>query len=368
MKHCDKLAVTVNPTNLCNLRCTYCMASSTEEQQNPIFIDLAFAKKGIKDAISGFPTGIKAKVIRFFSPGEPTQAMEIIRESVEYARSLNPAIQTELQTNGLFSTEEDALWIANNFSVVWFSLDGPAEINNKYRPDKDGFGRTSDIEKNLKIVSQFSKVGVRATVVDETVDCQELLVEYYANLGIRELALNPVIYPIKRQQAGNCVVTKGNIMRFAKGFLKAYKHSLKLGVHLLSSLTFNFDEKTDIACRSCVPMPQLNPDGSVSSCDMALYYDTKKELQCFLYGSWCRSTNQIQYDPYKIEKLSSRRIGNLPKCTNCEIKSYCAGGCAGRVAFETGSLFDVIPEYCVATKYLSRNMVLGGRSHSFTHP
>ena len=79
MKHCDKLAVTVNPTNLCNLRCVYCMASSSVEQQNPTFIDLDFAKKGIEDSINGFPTGVKAQILRFFSPGEPTQAMEIIR-------------------------------------------------------------------------------------------------------------------------------------------------------------------------------------------------------------------------------------------------------------------------------------------------
>ena len=33
MKHCDKKAVTVNVTNKCNLRCTYCMASSPSEQK-----------------------------------------------------------------------------------------------------------------------------------------------------------------------------------------------------------------------------------------------------------------------------------------------------------------------------------------------
>jgi radical SAM protein with 4Fe4S-binding SPASM domain len=290
------------------------------------------------------------------------------KECVNYARSLDCNIQTELQTNGLFSSQEDALWIANNFSVVWFSLDGPLEVNDKYRPDTNGVGQTSAIESNMKTVAQFTRVGVRSTVVDETVDCQEALVEYYANLGVVELALNPVIFPIERRQSGNRAVTKGNIVRFAKGFLKAHNLSAEKGVRLSSSLTFNFDEETNVACRSCLPMPQLNPDGSVSSCDMALYQDTKDELQCFLYGSWNPAVGQIQYDHHKIEKLSSRKLGNLPKCDACEIKKFCAGGCAGRVAFETGDLFGVIPEYCVATKYLARNMKLGGCEHLFTHP
>lgn len=55
MVHCSKKAVTVNVTNRCNLRCDYCMASSGTEQDNPIIIDLDFAKKGISDAIKGVP-------------------------------------------------------------------------------------------------------------------------------------------------------------------------------------------------------------------------------------------------------------------------------------------------------------------------
>jgi len=86
MRHCDKLAVTVNPTNRCNLRCGYCMASSAEEQNNPIIINLDFARKGIEDAVMGYPTGIPVTTIRFFSPGEPTQEMDTMKSCMEYAR------------------------------------------------------------------------------------------------------------------------------------------------------------------------------------------------------------------------------------------------------------------------------------------
>jgi len=78
MRHCDKLSVTVSPTNQCNLRCVYCMASSSVEQSSPIDIDINFAKKGIEDALAGFPTGTKAKILRLFSPGEPIQRMNVI--------------------------------------------------------------------------------------------------------------------------------------------------------------------------------------------------------------------------------------------------------------------------------------------------
>ena len=66
MRHCDKKAVTVNVTNRCNLRCIYCMASSAEEQFAPIDIPIECAKSGIRDALEGYPTGIKAEILRFF--------------------------------------------------------------------------------------------------------------------------------------------------------------------------------------------------------------------------------------------------------------------------------------------------------------
>jgi uncharacterized protein len=335
------------------------MASSGSEQNNPITIEIAFAKKGIFDAIKGIPTGIKATTLRFFSPGEPTQDMDIMRECVEYARSLNPNIRLELQTNGLFKTADDTEWIAKNFNAVWFSLDGPKDVNDKHRPDDKGCGRTNEIEENLRVVQKHIFVGIRSTVVEETMDKQDSLIDYYHNLGVKNVCLNPLIRQIVRNESGNTEVTKDDIMVFSDNFLKAYKRGEALGVTVLSSLTFNFDEKTSVACRSCLPMPQLNPDGSVSSCDMALYKDTKKELQDFIYGNWNANESNICYDEDKITILRSRNLANLPKCANCPAKEYCAGGCAGRVAFQTGSLFDVIPDYCKATIYLANAIPCG---------
>jgi len=368
MRHCDKRAVTINPTNKCNLRCEYCMASSAEEQDNPIVISRDFAFAGIKDAIDGEPTGIKAESLRFFSPGEPTQAMHIIKDCVEYARSLNPDIKVELQTNGLFETREDTEWIADNIDVVWFSLDGPATINDKHRPDAFGKGRTAEIEENMKIVQQKAFVGVRATVVEEMLNRQVDLVAYYYALGVEYIGLNPIIRPIKRRETETEIVTKSDIMTFAENFADAYELGAELGAKVLSSLTFNFDSVAKVACRSCLPMPQLNPDGSVSSCDMALYRDSMDALQFFVYGNWFQANRMIMYDMDKIKALQSRTTENLPKCRDCPVLNYCAGGCAGRVAYQTGSLFDIIPEYCKATRYLATRIPLGKNVVEFTHP
>lgn len=368
MRHCDKLAITVNPTNQCNLACTYCMANSSEETGRPLSIPLDFAQKGIEDALSGHPTGIQAQVLRFFSPGEPTLEMDAIKFCLALARELKPDIQCELQTNGLFLSPQHTQWIAENVDIVWFSLDGPSEINHVNRPDKDGRDRTAEIEGNLRVVKENALVGVRTTVDSNWFARQTELVEYYWSLGVKNLAFNPIIRPIKRAEGGTHLVTKHDVLKFAEGFLSAYALARKMGASLVCSLTFNFDQVTERACRSCVPMPQLNPDGSVSSCDMALFRDTKDVLKQFIYGEWDATQKSIAYDADKIGHLQRRTWDNIDKCKSCDIAQYCAGGCAGRVAYETGSIYDTIPAYCAATKYLARHIPLGLNEIAATHP
>jgi radical SAM protein with 4Fe4S-binding SPASM domain len=344
------------------------MASSGEAQSDPCFINLEFAKVGIQDAINGYPTGIKADTLRFFSPGEPTQGFDVLRKCVEYTLKLAPDIKTELQTNGLFQSSADTRWISDHMDIVWFSLDGPPEINGRNRPDEFGRDRTEEIEENLTNVSSKTRVGVRATITSNTVARQEELIRYYNKLGVKHLAFNPLIRPIKRGDSGNKEVNEISQLEFAKGFIAAHNVATKLGVELTNSLTFNFDEQTTWACRSCLPMPQLNPDGSVSSCDMALYRDTKKELAVFLYGEWDNENRRIVYDSDKINKLQNRKLCNLDKCKQCKYGAYCAGGCAGRIVYETGDLYGHLPEVCAATHYMASRLPLGLHQYTATHP
>lgn len=368
MKHCDKKAVTVNITNKCNLRCVYCMASSSLEQQNPIVINRDFALAGIKDAIEGKPTGIKATVLRFFSPGEPTQCIELMKECTEFAKSIKSSIKVELQTNGIFNTPEDTDWVANNCDIVWFSLDGPAYVNDHYRPDASGCGNTARAEENMRSVMSKTNVGVRSTVDFPMFHKQTEMVQYYHDLGVKNLAFNPITTPVKRGDISKNDINKDDPMLFAEGFVEAYKLAEKLGVDLTNSMTFNFDEKTVYGCRSCIPMPQLNPDGSVSGCDLAMYADIKSGLQCFIYGRWDESTMRIHYDIEKMKFLANRTLVNLPYCRDCEIGEYCAGGCAGRVAFQIGDIYGIIPTICNATKYMAKYIDLGQKKKEFTHP
>jgi len=86
-----------------------------------------------------------------------------------------------------------------------------------------------------------------------------------------------------------------------ESFLPAYETCEKPRITFNELLDVNFDSKTTIACRSCLPMPQLNPDGSVSSCDMRSTA-TQKNSSAYLWV-WNPGRDMINYYPDKIEIL-----------------------------------------------------------------
>jgi uncharacterized protein len=80
--------------------------------------------------------------------GEPTlMGLDFFRRSVELARKHagpGTTIEHTIQTNGTLLDEEWCAFFADNDFLVGLSIDGPAEIHDRYRVDKGGkptFGR-----------------------------------------------------------------------------------------------------------------------------------------------------------------------------------------------------------------------------------
>lgn len=366
MGHWRKMQATIYPTNRCNMNCKYCVAQSGMIAESQIQkIDLQFARQGVFD----FFHEHKAHQIRFYSSGEPTQAMDIIASMVDYGKQLvGNRLITEIQTNGYFP-EDVARWLGDHISIIWLSIDGWPEINDHYRPAKDNSHPTARILENLKIMQERTFVGVRATVVAETVNRQVELVEYFASLGIKHIYTEPVFEPVqlsgRMQKRGQ--ITLVDIMEYAHGFLKGWDKAQELGIFYGNSFMVNFDERVHICCRSCIPAPHLTTDGYVSACDLGYYGNTA--LQDLIYGKWDTFEKRIIYFPEKILKLRSRNTETMARlgCQRCEVLPYCSGGCMGRAYHETGDIFGIVPDYCLLTRFLWEHLPKGIKIE-YLHP
>jgi len=363
MGHAEKEQITVFTTNGCNLRCKYCAGHSSVYQDKIQKINIEFAKRGISDYFDD----PKKHQIRYYSGGETTQAFDIVKETWEYAYSLRgESLLSEMQTNCYF--DRDILeWVGEHINIVWASIDGWKEIQDLYRPVFDGSSSYEVVLKNISYLKDKTFVGVRSTIVPETVNKQKELIRFFHGLGINYVTSAPVFEPVKQDilyRQGR--ITGVDIKEYIADFIDAWYLADSLGMSYINVFMVNFDNKVKYACRSCLPTPHLTTDGYVSACDLGYYGDTP--LSDLIYGKYNDENDKIDYYNDRILKLRSRYCENIRQCRECVVKDYCGGGCLGRAYHETRDFFGVIPDYCWATRELAKNLPLDKIKINYLHP
>lgn len=345
MAHCRKKCISILLTDDCNLRCKYCYCGEERKKDS---ININFVKR----AISDFKNQGNNLFVRFFGNGEPTIEFEKIKGIYDYSKKLDNNAIFEIQTNGTFN-QEVAKWIAEHLDIVWISYDGTTEANDFYRVNKNNDCVSKIVENNIKFLNgKVKELGVRATIGKKNLYKQIDIVNKMEELGIKYLYSDLMFANVENKLYYEDEIDP---LEYAKEFLKAKKYAEEKGIYYGSFFTVNFDEKTNISCRACIPMPHLTVDGYVSCCDMGYSDDKLSEL---LYGKYDESKDVIIYDEEKIKNIKARTVDNLKECKECPIKYYCAGGCIGEAINENGTIYSIKSKNCEAIKYLAEELLL----------
>ena len=345
MAHCRKKCISILLTDDCNLRCKYCYCGEERKKDS---INVKFVKR----AISDFKNQGNKLFVRFFGNGEPTLEFEKIKEIYDYTKNLDNDAIFEIQTNGTFN-KEIAEWISKHIDIVWISYDGTTEANDFYRVNRNNDGVSKIVENNIKFLNgKVKELGVRATVGNKNLYKQMNIVDKMEELGVKYLYSDLMFANVENKLYYEDEI---NPLEYAKEFLKARKYAKEKGIYYGSFFTVNFDEKTNISCRACIPMPHLTVDGYVSCCDMGYSDDKLSEL---LYGKYDESKDIIIYNEEKIKNIKARTVDNLKECTDCSIKYYCAGGCIGEAINENGTIYSIKSKNCEAIRYLAEELLL----------
>jgi len=373
MPHCNKQMISLFLTTKCNLRCVYCYNSEERDKMPKQTLSLEIAKAGIdeyfKDNCGIFNVKLidpKSRHVRFYGPGEPTQAFSLMQEITEYAKQKGNkkgyTITTELQTNGVFSKEVRE-WMLNNINIMWISFDGMPDIQDNYRP----FGYTKDnkkiksspfIEENVKWLNANKgnrdlMIGARVTMTNDNINRQIEMVDYFNSLGIKYIWTDPIFPEVKELPVCEDLERDEDyhfdMKIYVDNFIEANEYAKNIGISYESILTCNFDGESTVSCRACTPLPHLTTDGYLSACDMALTGENAYHMDCFIYGKWDKQTKQFMFYKEKIKALQDRNVDNdkMKHCKNCEDKLRCGGYCLGEVANESGNLYGQKIDYHV---------------------
>jgi len=334
----------LNLTPNCNLRCRYCYAMAGR-RKNKFSMSWEIAKASI-DFVSQY-CGDTLHLI-FVGEGEPTIEFPLLKKIYLYAKKKVPGAEINpLSTNGVIS-KKIADWLIKNVKELQVSCDGPAFIQNKYRPLVNGKGSSAFVEKTIKyFVKNNKKFRVRATITDDYFGNELKIINYFWNLGVKDVsfgglenigAAKNINQKLKFKQSEKIY----NLFEVLKEMQKLIELQNEVGMKI-RSLNFSLIGTT-ITCGIYYKSNfVVDPFGYVSACDRYNDLEDFKEnpfMRDFIIGNYDFKIKQFKIDFKKLDDLKKKIDTQLQiqGCHQCSVKSACSTICLYDLGQKTGTI------------------------------
>ena len=181
----------------CNLACQYCFAEEGEYHGRRALMSFDVGRKALDFLVANSGSRVNLEV-DFFG-GEPLMNWQVVKELVEYGRSLeepnHKKFRFTLTTNGVLLNDEILDFANREMANLVLSIDGRREVHDAMRPFRGGQG-SYDL-----IVPKFQKAAesreqtnyyVRGTFTHNNLDFSEDVI-HLADLGFRQISVEPVV-------------------------------------------------------------------------------------------------------------------------------------------------------------------------------
>lgn len=341
----------------CNLCCKYCFAGEGEYSGDRSLMSFEVGKRALDFLIE--QSGDRKNLEVDFFGGEPLMNFEVVKQLVEYARSIEKEkgknFRFTLNTNGVLLDDEVMEWANKECYNVVLSLDGRKETNDRMRVTKNNKGSYDLIlPKFIKMANLRNQQGyyIRGTYTHYNKDFANDIL-HLADLGFEQLAMEPVVADPKMDYAlkeSDIPALKEQYDILAKEMCKRNREG--------KGFTF-FHYMIDLEGGPCIykrisgcgvgtDYMAVTPWGDLYPCHQ--FVGDKK----FLLGNVFDGVKNTEIvNEFKMCNVYSREA-----CQNCFVKLYCSGGCSANAYHTTGKITGTCDMSCELHRKRVENAIM----------
>lgn len=329
----------------CNLACRYCFAGEGEYHGRRALMSLEVGKKALDFLVANSGSRVNLEV-DFFG-GEPLMNWPVVKELVEYGRSLEEPFHKKfrftLTTNGVLLDDEIMEFVNREMANIVLSIDGRKEVNDRMRPFRGGQGSYDLILPKFKKAAESrgqTAYYVRGTYTHNNPDFAEDVL-HLADQGFRQISVEPVVagpeddYAIQEVDVPKL---KEEYDRLAAEMIKRKKAGKGFNFfHFMIDLEGGpCVAKRLSGCGSGTEYLAVTPWGDLYPCHQFVGNED------FLMGN---VREGILREDIRDE-FKSCNVYAKEKCRKCFAKFYCSGGCAANSYNFHGNINDAYDIGC----------------------
>ena len=334
-------AVYFNPTQRCNLNCSYCYIPE-DMRRNGIHMTKNKMMKSLEMLKNYFTKtiqmGRKAQII--FHGSEPLLNKDALFEAIE---AYKETFDFGIQTNATLLTKEDIDYLVSRNISIGISLDGhEKKVADKTRHTWNGdsvFSKVISVMDNLRGYQNYSVI---TTVTTENMYTLTEIVDFFHKYEVPTCMLNMVRCTQKSSRS-----IKPMDSEVAKMFINALErtHELyqktgrKLVVANFANILISIIAPTarrlmcDISpCGAGRSFFAIAANGDIFPCSEFI------GIEEFKGGNLFKDTiaDALQSKPFK--KVITRKVENISPCSKCAIRHFCGAPCPAEAYMLNGEI------------------------------
>lgn len=333
----------------CNIRCEYCFGDKGAFYGDRSLLSLETGKRAIDFLIAN--SGSRHNLEIDFFGGEPLLNFEVIKQLVEYGRSVekdyHKNIRFTITTNGILLDDEKIDYIDQNMGNVILSIDGRPEVNDRMRHTANGKGTYGIITENYKRFlekREDRQYYVRGTFTGYNLDFADD-VRHLLNEGFRNVSVEPVVAPEDRDYALKESDLE-TILREYDRLSEMYIEAAEQG-RPFQFFHFNVDlnqgpclVKRVSGCGAGTEYVAISPEGDIYPCHQFVGEEE------FRLGN----VNDSRFENRLFDSFNRAHVYNQEECRDCWAKYYCSGGCHANAYHANGDLMKPYQMGCAMEK------------------